>query len=96
MRAIWQTSKFGGIGTDGLVIVEEMDSTMFLVPDYTVEVDRYANLLISTMRCSDDQPFDGCRRYYSDSGGTSGSNCEINTGKSSCTIRDTTSRSISK
>ena len=32
---------------DGPAIVEEMDSTTLLLPDYTVEVDRYANLLIS-------------------------------------------------
>ena len=32
---------------DGPAIVEEMDSTTLVLPEYTVEVDRYANLLIS-------------------------------------------------
>ena len=32
---------------DGPAIVEEMDSTTLVLPDHTVEVDRYANLLIS-------------------------------------------------
>ena len=34
---------------DGPAIVEEMDSTTLVLPDYTVEVDRYGNLLISTV-----------------------------------------------
>ena len=32
---------------DGPAIVEEMDSTTLVLPGYTVEVDRYANLLIT-------------------------------------------------
>ena len=35
---------------DGPAIVEEMDSTTLVLPGYTVEVDRYANLLITPMR----------------------------------------------
>ena len=34
---------------EGPAIVEEMDSTTLVLPEYTVEVDRYANLLISPM-----------------------------------------------
>ena len=41
----------GGLGAghrfDGPPIVEEMDSTTLVLPDYAVEVDRYGNLLIS-------------------------------------------------
>ena len=47
---IYDRSRLGaGHRFDGPAIVEEMDSTTLVLPGYAVEVDRYANLLISPM-----------------------------------------------
>ena len=47
---VYDRSRLGaGHRFDGPAIVEEMDSTTLVLPGYTVEVDRYANLLISPM-----------------------------------------------
>ena len=46
--AVYDRGRLGaGHRFDGPAIVEEMDSTTLVLPNYTVEVDRYGNLLIS-------------------------------------------------
>ena len=47
---VYDRSRLGaGHRFDGPAIAEEMDSTTLVLPGYTVEVDRYGNLLISPM-----------------------------------------------